>query len=40
MHLVLDAFADTRELILVDPVREDLFALELSTGVSYFIGRR
>jgi len=32
--------ADPRELILVDPVRRDLFALELSIGVSYFIGRR
>jgi hypothetical protein len=40
MHHILDAFADTRERILVDPVREDLFALELSIGVSYFIGRR
>ena len=40
MHHVLDAMADTRELIVVDPVREDLFALELSIGVSYFIGRR
>jgi hypothetical protein len=40
MHHVLDAMADTRERILVDPVREDLFALELSIGVSYFIGRR
>ena len=40
MHHVLDAMTDTRERILVDPVREDLFALELSIGVSYFIGRR
>ncbi len=40
MHHVLDAMADTRERILVDPVRRDLFALELSIGVSYFIGRR
>ena len=40
MHHVLDALTDTRERILVDPVREDLFALELSIGVSYFIGRR
>ncbi|MEE9185341.1 MAG: outer membrane beta-barrel protein [Acidimicrobiia bacterium] len=40
MHQIFDAFAETRERILVDPVREDLFALELSIGVSYFIGRR
>ncbi len=40
MHQVFDALAETRERILVDPVREDLFALELSIGVSYFIGRR
>ncbi|MEE9471178.1 MAG: hypothetical protein V3W32_05610, partial [Gemmatimonadota bacterium] len=39
MHHIFDAFAGTRELILVDPVWRDLFALELSIGVSYFIGR-
>ncbi len=39
MHQVFDAFAETRDLNMVDPVREDLFALELSIGVSYFIGR-
>ncbi len=40
MHQVFDAFAETRDLNMVNPVREDLFALELSVGVSYFIGRR
>jgi len=39
MHQIFDAFAETRALMLADPVRQDLFALELSIGVSFFIGR-
>ncbi len=39
MHQVLSALERTRDRIMVDPVRQDLYALELSIGVSFFIGR-
>jgi hypothetical protein len=39
MHQVLDAMGDTRSRILVDPVQRDLWALELSIGVSVLLGK-
>ncbi len=39
MHQVLDAMRETRELVGVPSVEGDLFALELSLGVSVFLGR-
>ena len=39
MHQVLNAMEDTRELVRAAPVGGDLFALELSLGVSVFLGR-
>lgn len=39
MHQVLNAMAETRELVNAPPVGGDLFALELSLGISVFLGR-
>jgi hypothetical protein len=39
MHQVLNAMAETRELVRAAPVGGDLFALELSLGISVFLGR-
>lgn len=39
MHQVLNAMRDTRELAGVPAIERDLFALELSLGVSVFLGR-
>jgi hypothetical protein len=39
MHQVLNAMAETRELVRAAPVGSDLFALELSLAISVFLGR-
>lgn len=39
MHQVFNAMQDTRELLGAPPRERDLFALELSLGVSVFLGR-
>ena len=39
MHQVMNVMDGTRREILVDPVQRDLFALELSIGVSVVLGK-
>jgi hypothetical protein len=39
MHQVFHAMEDTRDMMAVAPVGNNLFALELSLGISVFLGR-
>jgi hypothetical protein len=39
MHQVFNAMQDTRELVGAPSIERDLFALELSIGISVFLGR-
>jgi len=39
MHQIMDAMGDTRSKILADPGQQDLWALELSVGVSVLLGK-